>query len=135
MLLSSFLEILGQVLLLNFLDDVAHLDWIVCDGVPVGLLLLHDLKHGIFMQQLKILALSVGDLLLEDVFEVFISRLGLLFTCQEFLIGLLLLDFVAPVVHPLHTVKMRAGDESCFHLDSLEFIIMLFFQQLLCTFA
>jgi hypothetical protein len=50
MLLSSFLEILGQVLLLNFFDDVAHLDWIVCDGVPVGLLFLHDLKHGIFMQ-------------------------------------------------------------------------------------
>lgn len=87
------------------------------------------------MQQLEILTPLVGYFLLEDVLERFISRIGLFLTGKVLFVGFLLLNFIAPIVHPLHPIKMRARDESCFNLDPLEFIVMLFFQQFLGAFS
>lgn len=131
----AFFQILREVLLLHFLDDVAHFNGVIHDRVLVGLLLLHDLKHRILVQQLEILTSLVGYFLLEDVFERFLSGLGCFLTGKVLLVGLLLLDFVAPIVHPLHAVEMRPWDESCLHLYPLEFIVVLFFQQFLGTFS
>jgi hypothetical protein len=81
------------------------------------------------VQQLEILAFLVCYFLLANVFEIFIC---LLLTCQKFLVGLLLLsNLIAPIVHPFHSIEMGAGDKASFDLNPLEFIIMLFFQQLL----
>jgi hypothetical protein len=127
-LLPAFLEVLGEVLFLDLLDDVPHLDGVVDYGIFFGFFVLHDLEHGIFVEELEILTFSVGYFLLEDVFAIIlISRFGCLFAGEELLIGLLLLDLVAPVVHPLHTVEMRARNESCLNLDAFKFIVMLLF--------
>ena len=133
MFFPPLLEILRQVLLLYLLDDVPHLDGVIGDGIPDGFFFLHDLVHGILVQQLEVLALSIGYLLLEDMLEVFIARLCCFLSGEEFLVGLLLRDFVAPVVHPLHPVEMRAGNESGLHLNTLELIVMLLLEQLLRT--
>ena len=133
--LPAFLQVLRQVLLLHLLDYVAHFDGVVGDGVLIGLFLLHDLKHGILVQQLEIFTSLVGYFLLEDVLEGFLSRLGCFLTGKVFLVGLLLLDLVAPIIHPLHSIEVGTRDESCFHLDPFEFIVMLLFQQFLGTFS
>lgn len=126
MFFPSFLEILRQVLLLHFLDEVPHLDGVIGDGIPYCFLFLHDLVHGILVQQLKVLALIIGYLLLEDMLEVFIACFCYFLSGEEFLIGLLLCNFVAPVIHPLHPVEMRARNESSLHLYPLQLIVMLF---------
>lgn len=135
MFFPAFFQILREVLLLHLLNDVAHFNGVIRDRVFIRLFLLHDLKHRILVQQLEILTFLVGYFLLEDMFEGFLSRLGLFLTGKVLLVGLLLLNFVAPIVHPLHPIEMRPRDESCFHLDPLEFIVMLFFQQFLGTFS
>jgi hypothetical protein len=46
----AFFQILREVLLLHFLDDVAHFNGVISDRVFIRLLFLHDLKHGILVQ-------------------------------------------------------------------------------------
>lgn len=96
-----------QVIGLNLLDNLFHLDGIANNRIPSFLFLALDLEHRVFIQEGKILALVIGDFFLEDVFE-FLSCVGIgfLLTGEELLVGFLLLEFVAPVVHPLHAVHM-----------------------------
>lgn len=104
----------------NFFDDISHFNGVANNGIFFSFFMLHDLKHGVFVEQLKILALSVSYLFLNEMFPFFeFSGFGSFFACEELFIGLLLLDFVAPVVHPLHPIKMRPWNESGFHLNSL----------------
>lgn len=84
---------------------------------------------------MEILTPLVGYFLLKDVFEGFLSRLGLFLTGKVLFVSLLLLNLVAPIVHPLHPIEMRPRDESSFDLDPLELIVVLFFQQFLGTFS
>lgn len=133
MFFPPLLQILRQILLLYFLDDIPHLDGVIGDGIPHSFLFPHDLVHGILVQQLEVLTFLIGYLLLEDMFEVFIACFCYFLSGEKFLIGLLLCNFIAPIVHPLHSVKMRARDESSLHLNPLQLIVMLLLQQLLCT--
>ena len=96
-----------QVISLNLLDNLFHLDWIANNRIPSFLFLTLDLEHRVFIQEGKILALVVGDFFLEDVFKFFSCvGIGFLLTGEELLVGFLLLKFVTPVVHPLHAVHM-----------------------------
>jgi len=113
-------EVLRHILFFDFFDDVSHFDGIVKKGVSSCFFFLHDGIHGVFVEELEVLTFGVGDLLLADVlaFRV-LATIGCLLPCQIFLIGLLLVDLVAPVVHPLHAVEMGTGDETSFYLNSL----------------
>ena len=128
-LLPPFLQILGQILLFYFLDDVSHLKRVVDNGIFPCFFLLHNLEHGVFMQQLKIFAPAIGDLFLKDMFHLlFFARLGKFLPSEVLLIDLLLSNFIAPVVHPLHSVEMRPRNESGLNLNSFELIVMLFLE-------
>lgn len=107
MFLPSLLKVLRQVLFLDFFDDIPHFDRIVDNCIFPGFFLPHDLEHRVFVEQLEVLTSFVGDLFLENVFAFLLfARFGSSLSGEILLVGFLLLDFVSPVVHPLHSVEM-----------------------------
>ena len=114
-----FLLSFRQIFLFDLLNDLFHLNGIIHHGISLFLLFSHYLKHGILMKQSKILAFIVCDFLLKDVFEL-LSCMRIGFFCpSQILFVCFLLNFISPIIHPLHSVKMRFGYKTCLDLNSL----------------
>lgn len=100
-------DLLWSLVALDRLIDLLHLNGIIHDGLLGRLLLLHDHEHRIFMSQHKVLAPCIGDLLLEDLLDLtLLARRLRWFACEILLCVLIVLDSVAPIVHPVHSVEM-----------------------------
>ena len=124
---SPLFKITRKILLLNFLDDVPHLNRVVNNSVSFWFFMFHDLKHRIFMQQLKVFAPLVCYLFLKNVLDLlFLTRFCSFLPCEILLIDFFLPYLIAPIVHPLHSVEMRPGNKSGLNLNPFELIVVLF---------
>ena len=109
-----------QILFFDLLDDILHFDGVVHHGVSLCFFFLHNLVKGVLMQQLKVLTSIVRDFFLKDVFELFLlSWLGHFLPSEVLFISLILSNFIPPIIHPLHSIQMRTGNQPCLHLYPL----------------
>lgn len=71
------------------------------------------------MKQGEVLTLIVGDLLLKHMLKL-LPHMGvcLFLSRQELLISLLLLQLIPPIIHPIHSIKMRLWDQPRLDLDA-----------------
>ena len=126
-LLISVFRFNWKVVSLNFLNDFFHLDRVAHNCISSLFLLPLNFKHGILIKKREIFTLIVCNLFLKYMLKLLSGmRISLLLSSEELLISLLLLDLISPVIHPLHTIKMRLGYETCFDLNSFELLIMSF---------
>ena len=96
-----------QVILLNLFNDFFHLDGIIHDGISSFFLPFLNQKHRVFMNKREVFAFIISDLFLKNMLKLFSRmRISFFLSGEILFIGFLLLDFISPVVHPLHSIEM-----------------------------
>lgn len=119
------LLLLGPLIPLNRLINLLHLNRIIHHRLPRPLLLPQNRKHRILMSQHKILALRIRNLFFEDLFDfMFLRRTCYGLTSQVLFGVFLILNAIAPVIHPVHTVEMGTGDEPGLDLQLFELLVV-----------